>query len=95
MKVDTYGNRHRLTIKDAIEGQDYVLDSGSDEQGKYTRLSMPGVLDLWDEQIAASLIARAFKAGAIEPRHVYRVPVWAKLSFGWQQKLFNLFQGVK
>ena len=95
MEVCTHGNRHRLTITaKGKDGYEYSLDTakaGKHEDEDWVVLCSNGfpIGHHWD--IIAVLLAKAFDDSLIEPRHVYRVPVWSLMPAKYQQVLFNKF----
>jgi len=95
--VNTHGNRHRLTIvaTDDRKGNTYRLDTGTaDKHGPaFTDLMLhdDGMSIQLDWQLIAAMIAKAYKQGQLQPKHVYRVPAWGLMPQQYQQALFNLF----
>jgi len=97
-KVKTCGNRHRLTIvaTDPRNGNTYRFDTGTagkHEDSDWCELMLHdgGMSIELDWQLIAAMIAKAYKQGQLQPKHIYRVPAWGLMPQQYQQALFNLF----
>ena len=99
-QVNTHGNRHRLTIVATDNRTPYQntfrLDTG--KAGKYEDEDWCDLM--WhcdggkapmDWKLIAAMILKSYREGHLQPRHVYRVPVWGMMPENYRQALFNEF----
>ena len=99
-EVNTHGNRHRLTIVATDARSEYrnvmrfdSAKAGKHEDAEWCELMLHdgGTVVEVDWQLVAAMIAKAFKQGLLQPKHVYRVPAWDLMPHQYKQVLFNLF----
>lgn len=98
--VNTHGNRHRLTIVATDTRSAYLntfrLDTGKagkheDEDWCDFMWHSDGAKAPMDWKLIAAMILKAYRGGHLQPRHVYRVPVWGLMPENYRQALFNEF----
>ena len=97
--VNTHGNRHRLTIvaTDTRDGYGSVMRfdtaSSTRHNSSYTNLCFNdnGQRVGLDWALIAAMIAKAYKYGKLQPKHLYRVPAWSLMPDKYRLGLFKLF----
>ena len=97
--VNTHGNRHRLTIvaTDTRDEYNSVMRfdtaSATKHDDAYTILCFNDNgqrVDL-DWALIATMIAKAYKDGKLQPKHIQRTPAWSLMPHSYGLALFKLF----
>ena len=97
--VNTHGNRKRLTIvaTDTRNGYNSVMRfdtaSASRHDDAYTILCFndDGLRVDLDWALIAAMIAKAYKDGKLQPKHIKRTPAWSLMPNSYSLALFDMF----